>query len=180
MKYFNGAIARMLLNVNADPDTEDAKSGKVTLTSDSAFETGEDVRKEMYNMYHVCQPKIRRKRGLTFVMDYATWDKYDAYMSSQGYKYTDDRKENQLMFRGHRIIPMAALPENTIILGNFTPDADSSLWMGIDYSNDENVVVVDRLQANSELYFLKVLLKMDVNIVRPSEIVAHLPYLYIG
>ena len=65
-----------------------------------------------------------------------------------------------------------------IIIGNFTTGLDSNLWMGVDYSNDEDVLVVDRLQNNSELYFMKMLLKMDVNIVRPSEIVAHLPFTY--
>ena len=50
--------------------------------------------------------------------------------------------------------------------------------MGVDYAKDENVLQVDTLQHNSELAFFKMLLKMDVNIVKPSEIVAHLPFTY--
>lgn len=82
------------------------------------------------------------------------------------------------MFRGKRIIPMVALPEDTIIIGQFTTGVDSNLWMGVDYANDENVLQIDKLQNNSELYFFKMLLKMDVNIVKPAEIVAHLPFTY--
>ena len=38
-----------------------------------------------------------------------------------------------------------------------------------------NIIVV-RLQANSELFFFQMRMKMDVNIVRPAEIVVHTAY----
>jgi len=177
-KYYNGLLAKMMLNINAGEGSEDARSGKVVSIPAIKIESGEAVREVMYQMYHSCKPSIRYKPGLKFIIDYISWDMYDAYMSGQGYKYTDDRKENQLMFRGHQIVPLSCLPQGTILLGNFTTGTDSALWMGVDYSNDENVMVVERLQANSELYFLKMLMKMDVNITRPSEIVAHLPLAY--
>ena len=178
MKYFNGAITRMLVNAAAGADTEEAKGGKIISAGTGALADGAAVEKELYNMWKVTPPKIRNKRGLVILMDYTSWDKYDEYLSDKTFKYTDNRNENQHLFRGHRIIPMAALPENTIIIGVFTTGEDSNLWMGVDYANDENVLQIDKLQANSELYFFKMLLKMDVNIVRPGEIVAHLPFTY--
>ena len=112
----------------------------------------------------------------TFVMDYQTWDMYDQYLSGKSSKYTDNRDENQRKFRGVRVIPMVALPDNTIILGKFTSDQESNLWMGVDYANDANVLQVERLQANSELYFIKMILKVDVNIVKRDEVVAQITY----
>ena len=176
MKYFDGAIARLLANGAAAAGTEDAKGGKFIAAGTGTFTNGEAVRNELYSMWKACPPKLRRRPNLTFLMDYNTWDIYDQYMSDQHHKYTDDRNENQHMFRGKRLIPMVSLPENTIILGNFTTGKESNLWMGVDYASDENVLIVDRLQNNSELYFMKMILKMDVNIVKPAEIVAHLPY----
>lgn len=178
MKYFDGAIARMLQNIVASASSEDAKTGKVITAGTGQFADGEAVEKELYAMWKVCPPEVRKKSGLVWLMDYASWDKYDEYLSSKQVKYTDNRQENQHMFRGKRIIPMTALPEDTIILGTFTTGQDSNLWMGVDYANDEDVLQVDKLQNNSELYFFKMLIKMDVNIVRPSEIVAHLPFTY--
>lgn len=178
MKYFNGAIARMLINSAAADDTEEAKGGKIITAGTGAFADGAAVETELYAMWKVLPPKIRKKAGLVVLMDYATWDKYDEYLSSKTVKYSDNRQENQHLFRGKRIIPLVALPENTIIIGTFTTGQDSNLWMGVDYANDENVLVVDKLQNNSELYFFKMLLKMDVNIVKPAEIVAHLPFNY--
>jgi hypothetical protein len=177
-KYFNGAIARMLINAAAAADTDEAKGGQIISAGTGAFADGAAVETELYAMWKVTPPKVRKKSGLVILMDYATWDKYDEYVSSKEYKYTDNRQENQHMFRGKRIIPMTALPENTIIIGCFTTGTDSNLWMGVDYANDEDVLQVDKLQANSELYFFKMLLKMDVNIVKPGEIVAHLPFKY--
>ena len=176
MKYFNGAIARLLLNGSASAESEDAKGGKFISAGTGSFENGEQVEAELYNMYHALPPHIRKSRNLKFVLDFSTWDKYDQFLSGKVYKYTDNRAENVRLFRGIPVIPMAALPDNTMLLSIFTSGPDSNLWCGVDYANDENVLVVDRLQANSELFFMKMLLKMDVNIVRPGEIVAHLPF----
>lgn len=178
MKYFDGAIARLLANGAAAANTEDAKGGKFIAAGTGVLASGQAVRTEMYAMWRACPAKLRKRPGLCWLMDYNTWDMYDQYMSDQVQKYTDDRKENEHRFRGKRIIPLVALPENTILLGNFTTGKESNLWMGVDYASDENVLIVDKLQPNSELYFMKMILKMDVNIVKPAEVVAHLPYTY--
>lgn len=176
MKYFNGAIARLLLNGSAGAETEDGKGGKFISSGTGKFENGEQVETELYNMYHSLPSYLRKAKGLKFAIDYNTWDIYDQYLSGKVYKYTDNREENKRLFRGIPVVPLSALPDNTMLLTVLTSGQDSNLWMGVDYANDENVLIVDRLQANSELFFLKMLLKMDVNIVRPGEIVAHLPF----
>ncbi len=178
MSFFNGAIARLLANGAAAAGSEDAKGGKFIAAGTGALTTGEAIEAEMYNMWRACPKQIRKNPGLTFLMDYNTWDIYDQYLSNKNFKYTDNRDENQHRFRGKRILPLVSLPESTMFLGKFTSDVDSNLWMGVDYANDQNVLQVEKLQANSELWFVKMILKMDVNVVKPAEIVAHLPYTY--
>lgn len=178
MKYFNGAIARMLMNAAAAAASEDAKCGQVNIAGSGTFVDGEAVEDELYAMWEATPPKIRKKAGLVILMDYKSWDAYNKYLSAKTMKYSDNRKENEHRFQGKRIIPMVALPNDTIFMGVFTTGVDSNLWMGVDYPDDENVLQVDKLQNNSELYFFKAILKMDVNIVRPSEITAHIPFKY--
>lgn len=178
MKYFNGAIMRMLMNANAIEDSEDKKSGQINVAGSGTFENGQAVEKELYAMWKATAPKVRKKAGMVILMDYKSWDAYNQYLSDKTAKYNDNRTENEHRFQGKRIIPMVALPDDTIIMGCFTTGLDSNLWMGIDYANDEEVLQVEKLQANSEMYFFKMLIKMDVNIVRPSEITAHLPFKY--
>ena len=50
------------------------------------------------------------------------------------------------------------------------------LRLSVDYANDTDILKIDRLQANSELFFFQMRMKMDVNIVRPAEIVVHTAY----
>jgi hypothetical protein len=176
MKYFDGAIARMLANAAAADTTEDALGGKITTAGTGTFANGEAVQTEMYNMWQKCPSTTRRKPGLKWLVDDETWDKYDQYLSSQVFKYVDNRSENELRFKGKPIIALSSLPKDTIILGNFTSGLDSNLWMGVDYANDENVLQIEKWRPESELWFLKMLLKMDVNIVKPKEIIAHIPF----
>lgn len=178
MKYFNGAIARMLMNAAAEATSEDAKCGQINVAGTGVFANGEAVETELYAMWQATEPKIRKKPGTVILMDYKSWDAYNKYLSDKTMKYNDNRTENEHRFQGKRIIPMVAFPDDTIIMGCFTTGIDSNLWMGVDYANDEEVLQVDKLQNNSELYFFKMLVKMDVNIVRPAEITAHLPFKY--
>lgn len=178
MKYWDGAIARMLMNANAEEDSEDKKSGDIMLAGNGSFANGEAVETELYNMYHKLPPKIRAISGLKILMDYNTWDMYDQYLTAKEHKYVDNTQINARTFKGKQIIPMVAFQDNTIIIGKFSSGRDSNLWMSVDMADDINVIQCDKLQNNSELYFFKALMKIDVNIVKPSEIIAHLPYKY--
>lgn len=178
MKYWDGAIARMLMNANAEEDSEDKKSGDIMLAGNGSFANGEAVETELYNMYHKLPPKIRAISGLKILMDYNTWDMYDQYLTAKEHKYVDNTQINARTFKGKQIIPMVAFPDHTIIIGKFSRGRDSNLWMSVDMADDINVIQCDKLQNNSELYFFKALMKIDVNIVKPSEIIAHLPYKY--
>ena len=104
------------------------------------------------------------------------WDAYDQYISDKQVKYSENTEVNRYRFKGKRVIPIVGIPEHTMVLGEFSTGMDSNLWMGVDYANDTDILKIDRLQANSELFFFQMRMKMDVNIVRPAEIVVHTAY----
>ena len=175
MKYFDGAIKRMIdNNIGLDGD-KDPK--KVVIAGTTGFgDDGEKVEEALRAVWRKTPTKVRKKASFVFLMDQGSWDAYDQYLTDKTVKYTDNTKMNEYRFKGKRIIPLNALPKDTIIAGVFTNGMDSNLWMAVDYASDENVLQIEKLQANSELYFFKMLLKMDVNIVRPGEIVIWTPY----
>ena len=164
-KYFDGVMYRILSNL-----LENTAGETVIKAGDTELTTGEQIETAMYTMWQKTPAKIR-KNNLVYIMDWETWDLYDKYASSKDFKYNDNTQVNKYMFKGKRIVPIVGCPESTIVLGNFTTGMDSNLWMGVDYANDTEVIKIDRLQANSELYFFQMRMKMDVNIVRPAEIV---------
>lgn len=187
MKYFDGFIVRCLDNLKAngvdaatrtDAQKNEAATGKVVLAGSTAITTGEGVEKALYAMYRSCPKKLRKSNKLAFVMGWELWDLYDQYLSSKDVKYSENADVNKYRFKGKRIVVIDGIPEQTIALGKFTKDMDSCLWMGVDYATDQESVKVEKLQANSELYFFQMRMKVDVNIVLPSEIVLWTTYKY--
>ena len=193
MKYFDGALARVLANLKAQaaetaaagtggtPLTEEQKnelaSGKVTLAGSTAFTTGKDVEDALYAIWKKTPSHVRKSKKLKFVMGWDVWDLYDQYLTTQkDFKYVENPDVNKRTFKGKQIVVIDGVPESTIFFGKFSADQDSCLWMAIDYSTDEESVKVERLQANSEMYFFQMRLKMDVNLVRPGELVVWTPY----
>lgn len=188
MKYFDGALARVMANLAAQKavdeksgDTPEMKnevaSGRVTLAGSTEFKSGKDVEDALYAIWKKTPANVRKSKKLKFVMGWDTWDLYDQYLTTQKeYKYVENPDVNRRTFKGKEIVVIDGMPESTIFFGKFSTDQESCLWMAIDYSTDEESVKVERLQANSELYFFQMRVKMDINLVRPSEIVVHTPY----
>lgn len=174
-KYFDGFIKRVIDNVNAT-DAETIAGGQCVISGTTELTDGASVEKALYAMWKKCPKQIRKKSSLVFIIGWDAWDAYDQYISDKQVKYTENTEVNKYRFKGKRIIPIVGIPEHTIVLGEFTLGMESNLWMGVDYANDMDVLKVDRLQSNSELYFFQMRLKMDVNIVRPAEIVVHTAY----
>lgn len=174
-KYFDGFIKRTIDNVNAT-DAETLAGGQVIISGNAELADGQAVEQALYTMWKKCPKQIRKKSGLSFVIGWDAWDAYDQYISDKQVKYSENTEVNRYRFKGKRIIPIVGIPEHTIVLGEFSTGMESNLWMGVDYANDTEVLKIDRLQSNSELFFFQMRMKMDVNIVRPAEIVVHTAY----
>ena len=176
MKYFNGFMVRVLENVNSAASPNEKASGQVVIAGSTELKTGQNVEDALYAMWLKCKKNLRKSKDLKFVMGWETWDLYDEYLTKKEVKYTDNSRVNKRTFKGKEIVVIDGVPEHTIALGKFTNSQDSCLWMAVDYATDEDSVKVERLQANSEMYFFQMRMKMDVNIVLPSEIVVWTAY----
>lgn len=175
MKYFDGALARVLTNINSE-DANEKASGQVVVAGNTELTTGEQVEAALYGMWLACPKNLRKSKDLKFVMGWDAWDMYDQYLTSKDVKYSENADINKYKFKGKKVVVINGVPEHTIFLGKFTSDINSCLWMGVDYATDQESVKVERLQANSELYFFQMRLKVDVNIVLPSEIIVWTAY----
>lgn len=174
-KYFDGVIKRIIDNVNAT-DAETVAGGQCIVSGNTELSDGAAVEKALYAMWKKCPKQIRKKSSLSFVIGWDAWDAYDQYISDKQVKYSENTEVNRYRFKGKKIIPIVGIPEHTIVLGEFSTGMESNLWMGVDYANDTEVLKIDRLQSNSELFFFQMRMKMDVNLVRPGEIVVHTAY----
>lgn len=174
-KYFDGVIKRVIANVNST-DAETVSAGQCIVSGATELIDGAAVEAALYAMWKKCPKHIRKKSALHFIIGWDAWDAYDQYVSDKQVKYSENTEVNRYRFKGKKIVPIVGIPEHTIVLGEFSKSMESNLWMGVDYANDTDVLKIDRLQSNSELFFFQMRMKIDVNIVRPGEIVIHTAY----
>lgn len=64
-------------------------------------------------------------------------------------------------WKGYDVVPLAGFPDNTILFCEGLPETSSNLYVGMNSTEDNNLQLM-RLQNNSELFFLKGLMKYDV------------------
>ena len=78
-------------------------------------------------------------------------------------------------FAGRNIRFYDGMKENSILIARGTPDNTSNMWAGVWMEADPENIKIARLQANSELFFAKVLFKMGVNFGHDEEVVIYNP-----
>jgi len=105
----------------------------------------------------------------------ATAKLYDDAQKAQTNKGVDITQRGIRLFDGYQVVALPGVPANTIIAAKGTASLDSNLWMGVNSVADENRLDIMRLQANSELFFVKGLFKVDVNFGWGEEVVLYHP-----
>jgi hypothetical protein len=64
-------------------------------------------------------------------------------------------------WKGYEVVSLAGFPDDTILFCEGLPDTSSNLYVGMNSTEDNNLQLM-RLQNNSEIFFLKGLMKYDV------------------
>lgn len=103
-----------------------------------------------------------RYERLKFFVSIKTEQIYQTFITtSLVYKGVNTTDRGINTFKGYEIVPLAGLPDDTILFAEGLPDTDSNLYVGMN-STEDNQLQLMRLQNNSELFFLKGLMKYDV------------------
>jgi hypothetical protein len=153
--YFDGLITKLLNDSEtiqvANPVT--LTSANVVAALDSCYFA---VPKALLFKYG--------KMGLKFHVSYYTQQLIEEAYTETEFKNNDTTEKGVNRYKGYEIEALAGMPDNTIVLCISMPDVDSNLWLGINSTDDENKMQLQRLQANSELFFIKGLMKADTQI----------------
>ena len=159
-KYFNGFIA----NAVADADVIDV-STPITLTAGN-------VAGEFDRGYALIPTALRYDDNMKYFVSYATYDLYHQYQIAQTYKGIDVTKVADPVFKGKQVVKIADFPDNCYMIAKGTAGMDSNLWVGLNSVSDEGLQL-QKLQNNSELYYIKLLMKADVQIGWGAEVVLY-------
>lgn len=169
--YFDGLIKKLL-----DSNETIQVSSPATLVAGTAGGGEENILDAFNRCYNQVPQAILFKygaKGLKFHISYATQQIYEQALTTQTYKNNDTTEKGINRYKGYDVVPLAGMPDNTIVLCVSSPDLDSNLWIGVNSNADETGLQLARLQANSELFFIKGLFKMDTQIGFPDFVVLY-------
>lgn len=154
-QYFDGILTRIL----ADTDVI-----RVTSTATKMVEKLKAIHKAI--------PKpMRNAPGLRLLMSIEDADIYDNELTSRQSKGANWTETNAKRFKGIAIEALANWPEGVIVATITGTDLSTNLWVGVDMVNDTEVVKIDRLTNAGELYFFKMLMKVDTQIAWGEQVV---------
>ena len=161
LKYYNGLIKKML----DDSDVIDIAT-PVTLTSGNIEDKLEAVKDAIPD-------SIYDHPDFKYIVNVKTAKLWADAQRTATYKGSGLSEAGVMQFDGRPVVAVPGLHDDTI-LGTYASNGPgSNLWMGINSAGDESLVQLDFLQANSELMFVKMLMKADVNYGWGSEIVLY-------
>lgn len=102
-----------------------------------------------------------RYERMKFFMSINTQLIYEDFLTTQPYKNNDTTEKGINKYKGYEVVALAGMPDDTILFTEGLAATDGNLWVGMNSVLDENFQLA-RLLPSSELFFVKMLMKMDV------------------
>ena len=146
-------------------------SSPLVLVAGTAAGGQENISAALNRIYNLVPQAILFKygnKGLKFHVSYLTQQIYEQDLLLGTYKNQDTTEKGINRYKGYDVVPLAGMPDNTIVATITEPGMESNLWIGCNSDQDETGLQLARLQANSELFFIKGLFKMDTQIGFPD------------
>lgn len=113
------------------------------------------------------------KGGLKFMMNYKSKLIFEEWLTTTAtFKNNNFTEQGQNFYKGYTVEPLAGMPDDTIVVCIAKPDVDSNLWLGLN-STQDNQLKLERLQNNSELFFVKGLFKIDTQVGFADQLVIY-------
>ncbi len=157
LQFFDGFMKRFV-NDSAVYKT----AGAVQLTSGNIGDALLDLYTTTAKNNKALLSNASKYTRLKFMVSIETALIYEDFLTTQPYKNNDTTENGIMKYKGFEVVPLAGLSNDTIVFTEGMASVEGNLWLGMNSILDENFQLA-RLFANSELFFYKMLMKMDVN-----------------
>ena len=155
-QFFDGFLKLFVNDANVIKD-----SGVVTFTNVNIGTYMSDLENLAAVNNKALMSKATRYKRMQYTMSVASGVLFQQYLTNNAFKNQNTTDAGLWKFHGYTVNVVAGMADNTIIFTESVPDTTGNLWVGMNSVSDENVLL-NRLQANSELFFIKILLKIAV------------------
>lgn len=161
-RYYDGLIRKAKLATGGTDNTNFVVS-PTTLTSGN-------IVGELQKGYDLIPAALKYDPNMKIFVNYKTFDLYMQAQQAQSFKGVDFTQMGVARFQGLQVVRINDMPNDTYLIAKGTAGMDSNMWLGMN-SVDDATLELSKLQANSELYFIKMLMKVDVQFGWNSETV---------
>lgn len=151
-------------------------SGVVKIASPVTL-TASNIISKLDACYQTSKPEVRRDGMFKIGLSPKSFDLYRQALVGLQYKGPDPSQGGYRTFAGVQLMDLPGIPDDCLVTAITGNTRDSNFWMGVQTKGatpkDEPMVKFDRLQNNSEEYFLKAIYRADVQIGWPEECVLY-------
>ena len=130
-----------------------------------------NIKTALDNMIDAMPAAVRVNKKPKFIMSHLTFSYFEQYAVDLDYKGSDIFNSTQPKYRGYDLVAVGGMAEDKIVFAVANSGLDSNLFSGTWMPNDKENFKIERLQANSELWFLKALFRYGIQYGYGQEIV---------
>jgi hypothetical protein len=163
-KYYNGFIKKAQLETSGT-DATNIVSSPTTLSAGN-------IQAELGKVYAKIPSALKYDPNFKIFVNYKTYDFYMDSQINQTYKGVDVTNNGVGRYKGLEVVKIADFPDDVIFGAKSTAGMDSNLWVGMNSTQDASIQL-GKLTNYGEMYFLKMLMKVDVQIGWCSEVVLY-------
>lgn len=154
-ELFNG----ILVAINGDPDTIQAGSSAVSMLG------------KLYALRSNIPDELTQDPNLRILMNTSDFQRYDDELTAQIAKGVNHTDVSPRRFKGFDIEDLTNWPRGLIVATLCSNGTDGNLYAACNLQNDAECLLIDKVTASGERYFIKILLTMDTNIAWGQECV---------
>lgn len=156
LQFFDGLMKKLIAD------------SAVYQTASPVALTASNIGAAMFDLYQAAASNNKallanamKYKRMRFLVSINTDLIYEDFLTTQPYKNNDTTEAGIRKYKSFEVVPLAGLPDNTIVFTEALSATDGNLWLGMNSVLDENFQLA-RLLPASELFFIKMLMKMDV------------------
>jgi hypothetical protein len=114
---------------------------------------------------------LRANPALKIIMSLDDFDKYDEELTALPAKGVDYGEISKARYKGISIEVLSRWPEGLFVSTPVGLGSNSNLWAAVNFADDTEAIKIDRVKNDGELYFIKLLFKVDTQIAQGEELV---------
>ena len=161
-KYFDGFVKK----ATDDTNTIDLAGGSVLTTT-----LASNILDEILKIYDKIPASLKYDPSMKLFLSYDLYDAYAKALIAQANKGNDYQSmQLNITYRGLPVVRIADFPAYKMMFAKGTSGMDSNLWVGMNSVEDAKLEM-NKVQNNSELFYVKMLCKLDVQIGFTQEVV---------